>query len=125
MEWVARGRNGRDILRAMDVTDDSSNRSITWRTIGDHEITECGSVRFEPLGNGKGTIVRLHVDHEIPSAPGAGTLASFLGHDPALRLRKTLLRFKQMLETGEIATTQGQPAGRPASTTWLDNLASA
>lgn len=123
LELVTRGPKGQEISRAMIVTEDVPNQSLAWRSIEDRRFTESGSVRFEPLAGGKGTIVRLHVSHEIPSAT-ARVVTSLLGHDPALRLRKTLLRFKQMLEAGEIATTEGQPAGRSAGTTWLDTVAS-
>jgi hypothetical protein len=29
-----------------------------------------------------------------------------------------LRRFKQIMETGEVITTEGQPVGRPSSTSW-------
>jgi hypothetical protein len=35
-----------------------------------------------------------------------------------------LRRFKQVMETGEVMTTEGQPAGRQASTSWKYDSAS-
>ena len=37
--------------------------------------------------------------------------AKMLGRDPAAELREGLRRFKQVMETGEMATTDGQSAG--------------
>ncbi|HTS64242.1 MAG TPA: SRPBCC family protein [Candidatus Acidoferrales bacterium] len=123
LEWVARGPNGQDITCAVAVTEDTGE-TIAWRSVGDARITQSGWVRFEPMPGGKGTVVRLHIQYEAPAATPDGAMQQMLGRDPALRVRKTLLRFKQMMETGEIATTEGQPAGRPSGTTWLDRMAS-
>jgi uncharacterized membrane protein len=123
LEWRTRGPDGKDVLRTLELTEDRPGESIAWHSLGDSRITESGSVRFQPMPGGNGTVVRLHVQHEIPSAT-TRVVRTLLGKDPTLRLRKTLLRFKQIVETGEIATTEGQPAGRSSSTTWLDSLAS-
>jgi uncharacterized membrane protein len=34
-----------------------------------------------------------------------------LGHEPNQTVREDLRRFKQLLETGEVPTTKGQPRG--------------
>jgi len=34
------------------------------------------------------------------------------GQDAATEVREDLRRFKQLLEAGEVATTEGQPRGR-------------
>jgi uncharacterized membrane protein len=44
-------------------------------------------------------------------AAGASVAALFDGA-AEMKLRGDLKRFKQMVETGEVATTDGQPSGR-------------
>jgi uncharacterized membrane protein len=39
-------------------------------------------------------------------------VARLLGEEPALQVKEDLRRFKQLIETGEVATTRGQPAGK-------------
>jgi len=56
--------------------------------------------------------------HAIGSA-----LAKLVGKDPEQVAYKDLRRFKQILETGEVITTEGQPAGRSSGNTWLDSIA--
>ena len=51
------------------------------------------------------------------------TLARVLGMNPEQFAQKALHRFRQLLELGEIIETEGQPAGRRGSTTWLDAIA--
>jgi len=62
------------------------------------------------------------------TTPPGGRLGSLftrlIGDEPELELAKDLRRLKQLLETGEIATTEGQPAGRAQGKTLLDRMAS-
>ena len=48
-------------------------------------------------------------------APPAGKLgaaaAKLFGAEPSQQIKDDLRRFKQLLEAGEIATTEGQPSG--------------
>lgn len=120
-EWVAEAPDGKEMSWTMEVTEDVPNQQIAWRSVGGGAFAQMGSVRFEPIGAGKGTIVRVHMQHEIPA--GGTWFAKLLGSDPGLFLRKSLLRFKQLIETGEIATIEGQPAGRAENTMWLDRTA--
>ena len=48
----------------------------------------------------------------LPPAGALGVaIAKMFGEEPEQQLRSDLRRLKQILETGEIATTDGQPAG--------------
>ena len=80
-------------------------------------------MRFESAHGGRGTIVRVLMEYQVPVGGSSAVFKALLGRVPQQRVRKDLLRFKQLLETGEIATTEGQPAGRSSSTTWLDRVA--
>jgi uncharacterized membrane protein len=40
------------------------------------------------------------------------------GKEPSQTIKMDLRRFKQVMETGEVITTEGQPAGRAESTSW-------
>jgi uncharacterized membrane protein len=61
-------------------------------------------------------------------APPGGTLgsaiAAWFGEDPAQSIKMDLRRFKQVMETGEVITTEGQPAGRADSISWKYDAAS-
>ena len=43
--------------------------------------------------------------------PGA-LLAKLFGEEPEMQIRDDLRRFKRLVETGEIPTTEGQSSGR-------------
>jgi len=73
-------------VRASQIMNQTAGEQITWKF---------GSVRFPPLRHGRGTEVRLELD---------GLFSSTGAH-------QDLRRFKQLVETGEIPTTAGQPFG--------------
>ena len=110
--WVARGPMATRLEWTSEVTADRPGEELAWRTLDDSGAANAGSVRFEAAPAGRGTIVRVSL-HYSPrgGALGAG-LVRLLGHDPQSRIREDLRRFKQVMETGEIPTTRGQPAGR-------------
>jgi uncharacterized membrane protein len=81
------------------------------RTLEGAQVSHAGSVIFEPANAG-GTVIRLSMHYSPPGGRLTASLAQLLRQDPQARVREDLRRFKQLLETGEIATTHGQPTGR-------------
>ena len=67
-----------------------------------------------PRRGGRGTIVRVRMecDHSFLTIK---PIAALLTKDPEQMIRRELRRFKQLMETGEIITTKGQPSGREGS----------
>jgi uncharacterized membrane protein len=110
--WVARGPMATRLQWTSEITADRPGEEVAWRTLDDSGAANAGSVRFEAAPAGRGTIVRVSLHYSpLGGALGAG-LVRLLGHDPQSRIREDLRRFKQVMETGEIPTTRGQPAGR-------------
>jgi uncharacterized membrane protein len=52
------------------------------------------------------------MQYNPPGGKVGAAVAWMLGHDPAATVLEDLRRFKQLLETGEVPTTKGQPRGR-------------
>jgi uncharacterized membrane protein len=59
-----------------------------------------------------------------PGGIATKALSKLFGEDPSKQLTEDLRRFKQLMETGEIATIEGQPSGR-ASFSILNPLSAA
>jgi uncharacterized membrane protein len=121
--WVSSMPHGKDIEWDAEITEDTPNELLSWRSLPGADVPNSGSVRFERAHGGRGTMVRVRMQYELPARIGASLVSAVVGRDPGLRVRKDLMRFKQLLETGEIATTEGQPAGRPQGATWMDRMA--
>jgi uncharacterized membrane protein len=110
--WVAKGPLATRLEWTSEITADRPGEELAWRTVEDSGAANAGSVRFERAPAGRGTIVRVTLHYSpLGGALGAG-LVKLLGHDPQSRVREDLRRFKQVMETGEIPTTRGQPTGR-------------
>ncbi len=116
--WVAKGPAGKRIEWDAEITEDRPNELIAWRSLEGSQVENSGSVRFEPARGKPGTVVRAEIEYRPPAGLLGVTVAKLLGAEPKQQLHDNLHRFKQLMETGEIITTEGQPAGRSQSTSW-------
>ncbi|HEX7226671.1 MAG TPA: SRPBCC family protein [Candidatus Binatia bacterium] len=116
--WVVKGPAGKRIHWDAEITEDRPNELIAWRSLEGSQVQNSGSVRFEPAQRKPGTVVRVEIEYRPPAGLLGATVAKFLGAEPKQQLHENLHRFRQLMETGEIITTEGQPAGRSQSTSW-------
>lgn len=109
--WVAKAPAGRTVEWDARVINDIPGELIAWRTLGKADVVSAGSVRFSDNAGGIGTDVRVHLQYDPPIGKVGATVAWLLGHEPSQTIREDLRRFKQLMETGEVPTTQGQSRG--------------
>jgi uncharacterized membrane protein len=113
--WTYAPPVGPEISFDTEVTDDVAPDRIAWRSVDSAVVRHTGSVDFRSRLDGRGTEVRLRLAFSPPGgALGAGIAGLFDGAVETA-LRADLKKFKQLAETGEIATTDGQPSGRATS----------
>jgi uncharacterized membrane protein len=116
--WKARGPAGSSVEWDAEITEDRPNEFIAWRSIEGADVDNEGSVRFAPAPGGRGTFVTVEMQYRPPMGTLGAAVAAWFGEDPTQTVKMDLRRFKQVMETGEAITTQGQPAGRAESTSW-------
>ena len=87
------------------------NRLIAWQSQPGADVASAGTVRFEPAAAGRGTEVRVNLDYNPPAGVVGATIAKLFGEEPQIQIAEDLRRFKNLMETGETPTTEGQPAG--------------
>jgi uncharacterized membrane protein len=109
--WVAKVAGGLRVQWHSEIVEDQPGRFISWQTRDGSEINHCGSVRFERPPSGQGTIVRVEIYYGLPGGQTTSRAASLLAKAPESMVREDLRRLKQLIETGELATTRGQPSG--------------
>lgn len=110
-EWVARGPGDRPVRWFAEIINELPAKLIAWRTIEGSQLASAGSVTFEPRGSERGTVVRIKLQYHPPGGAFGALAAWMAGDSPNRALREGLRRFKQVMETGEIATTRNQPRG--------------
>ena len=110
--WWAKGPAGTSVDWEAEIINEVPHELIGWRSIEGSRIDNAGSVHFTSLPDGRGTEVKVVLRYDPPAGILGATVSKILGEDPATNVQEDLRRLKMLLETGEIATTEGQPSGR-------------
>src|SRR5215813_229929 len=116
--WVAKSPVGRTVEWDAEITEDRPNELIAWRSLEGADVDTVGSVRFQRAPGGRGTIVKVEMRHSPPAGMAGATVGKLLGEGFEWEIKNGLRRLKQLMEVGEIITTEGQSAGRASSTSW-------
>jgi uncharacterized membrane protein len=110
--WVAKAPLGMHVAWDAEIVNEKHNELIAWRSIAGSQVDCAGSVHFSPAPAGRGTEVRVTLKYDPPGGKLGGWFAWLFGEEPSVQVREDLRRFKQLMETGEIPTTVGQPSCR-------------
>ncbi|HWW61602.1 MAG TPA: SRPBCC family protein, partial [Thermoanaerobaculia bacterium] len=112
--WVAKGPAGSKVDWVAEIINEIPNELIGWRSVEGSKVDNAGSVHFKPATGGRGTEVKVVLRYDPPAGVFGAVVSRLFGEDPAVNVQEDLRRLKMLLETGEIATTEGQPTGRKA-----------
>lgn len=110
--WEARAPLGTSISWEAEITDERENSYLVWRSLEGSVVDHRGSVEFRTAPANRGTEIIVAIDIRPPAGKLGAGLAALFGEHPEQQIKGDLRRLKQLLETGEIATTEGQPSGR-------------
>jgi uncharacterized membrane protein len=113
--WEAEAPGGATISWDAEMTEDVPNRRIAWRSLPGSAVDSIGSVQFEPMAQERGTMVRVQLRYHPPAGKLGAMVAKLFGEAPEQQIANDLRRFKQLMETGEITTIEGQSSGRRSS----------
>lgn len=109
--WVVRAPAGQTVEWDAAIVRLEPDRLIAWRSLEGADVDSTGVVEFTPRPGGKGTLLRVSMEYRPPAGALGAAVAKLFGEAPEQQLKEDLRRLKQLLETGELATTEGQPAG--------------
>ncbi len=116
--WTLALSTGEKIEWNTEVTAEVPGQLISWRSLPQSEIDTAGLIVFEHGSGSHETVVRLSLDYSIPGGRLVEWISFFADEDPDTLALTNLKRLKQLLETGELATVQGQPSGREETSTY-------
>ncbi len=85
---------------------------IAWKSIEGSDVETSGSIWFSPAPEALGTVISLALDYKLPGGKITDLVTKMFGEDPKSLAFINLRRLKCYLETGEIATIEGQSDGR-------------
>jgi len=101
--WRAKGPAGTSVEWNAEIINEVRNQLIGWKSIEGSDVVSAGSVNFDEAGAGRGTRVRVRLQYSPPGGRLGAAFAKLFGRDAATEIREDLRRFKQLVETGEIA----------------------
>jgi uncharacterized membrane protein len=102
--WRAKGPGGTTVEWNAEIINEVPNKIIGWRSIEGSDVVSAGSVNFEYAGHGRGTRVRVRLQYSPPGGKVGAALARLIGRDAAADIREDLRRFKEVIETGDVAS---------------------
>jgi uncharacterized membrane protein len=107
--WVVKTIGNAEISWDAEIVNDVPNELIAWRTVENSDVDHAGSVRFE--GTERGTRVKVIMEYRPPAGKVGVGLAKLFGQEPSQMIESDLRRFKQLMESGEVVSVQGQSHG--------------
>lgn len=109
--WIAEGPGGMRVEWDAEIHNDIENELIAWRSLPGSQVDSAGSVRFKDAPGKRGTEVIVELQYNPPAGLIGASLAKLFGRDAQTEIESDLFRLKEFLESGEVATTEGQPKG--------------
>ncbi len=101
--WVVKAPGKTTVEWDARVTAEEPNRFIEWTSEEGADVPNSGRVEFEDKP-GRGTVVTATIVYDPPLGIVGKIVAKMFQREPAIQARRDLRRFKQLMETGEVAT---------------------
>lgn len=113
--WRAKGPEGKIIEWDSEIYNEIPNDLIAWRSMPGSDFKHAGTVIFRTAPNGAGTQVKVVMNYDPPAGKLGVAIAKLFRQEPGQQLQEDLRRLKQLMEAGEIPTTEGQSRGNQKS----------
>lgn len=101
--WVVKAPAGRTVEWDATITEEKAGELIAWASAEDADVPNSGRIEFRDAGD-RGTIVTATIAYDPPVGVVGKVIAKLFQREPAIQARRDLRRFKQLMETGEVAT---------------------
>lgn len=121
--WVAKGPVGTRPEWDAEIYNEKPNELIAWRSV-DGNVTNAGSVHFDPAPGERGTQVRVVLNYNAPGGKVSALLAKIFGQEPGQMIEADLHRLKELFERGGIAPIESRPSARQSDNSPNDGLSS-
>lgn len=86
------------------ITDEREGEYIAWASEEEADVPNSGRIEFRDAQGDRGTIVTATILYDPPAGLMGKLIAKMFQREPAIQARRDLRRFKQLMETGEVAT---------------------
>ena len=104
--WIISAPAGKTVEWDSLIFDDQPGRSISWQSAEDASVRNSGKVEFKDSPDNRGTVVTVTLIYDPPAGTVGKLIAKLFQKEPKIQARQDLRRFKQLMETGEVATSE-------------------
>ncbi len=102
--WVVKAPAGKTAEWISTITEERPGELIAWTSEPGADVPNSGRIDFRDAPGGRGTWVTATILYDPPAGAIGKLIAKIFQREPAIQARRDLRRFKQLMETGEIAT---------------------
>ena len=102
--WVVKAPAGKTVEWIAAITEEKHDEFIAWASEDGADVPNSGRIDFHDAPGGRGTWVSATILYDPPAGIIGKVIATMFQREPALQARRELRRFKQLMETGEVAT---------------------
>ena len=102
--WVVKAPAGKTVEWTSTITEEKDGEVIAWKSEEGADVPNSGRIDFRDAQGDRGTIVTATILYDPPAGIIGKVIAKMFQREPAIQARRDLRRFKQLMETGEIAT---------------------
>lgn len=107
-EWEIVAPGETSVTVVTEIVSEREGELIAWRSVEGSSIDTEGRVAFRDAPGARGTQVELVVAYVPPAGQAGVAIAKLLQREPAQQARRDLRRFKALMETGEIPTSDNR-----------------
>lgn len=102
--WVVKSPGGGIVEWDSRITEDRDGELIAWASEEGADIPNSGRIEFRDAGS-RGTVVVATINYDQPFGTLGRVISRIFQREPKMQAQRDLRRFKQLMETGEIATS--------------------
>lgn len=102
--WIVKAPVGKTVEWIAAITEDKPGAVIGWASEPGADVPNSGRIDFRDAPGRRGTWVTATILYDPPGGIIGKVVAKLFQREPAIQARRDLRRFKQLMETGEIAT---------------------
>lgn len=95
-----------------EIVDDEPNQRISYRSLPGAKVDNSGEVFLREAPGSRGTEIKVTLSYRPPQGMMGKQIAEMFNDAFEQMVQNDLHRLKQHLETGEVVSTDGQPAAR-------------
>jgi uncharacterized membrane protein len=102
--WTVKAPGNRTVEWTSVRTEEQPGELIAWISEDGADVPNSDRIEFRDAPGGRGTWVSATILYDPPAGVISKVIAKIFQRKPAIQARRDLRRFKQLMETGEVAT---------------------